>query len=139
MIVSFSLDKVTLERKPLSTQPTKIETQNNIRIASIVEQELAPITKEKALKFDFVFNVKYEPGVAEAILNGSILFLTDDKKRKEILGKWTKEKKINAILSQHIINFIIAKCHVRVLQWAQELNLPPHIPFPRITSTPEKK
>ncbi len=139
MIVSFFLNKVHLEKKTLPTALVKIETQNNIKINNITEQALASIAKEKALKFDFSFVVKYEPNIAEAKLDGGIIFLTDEKKMKEIVEKWQKEKKMNAALSQHVINFIMTKCNVRVLQWAQELNLPPHIPFPRITSNVEEK
>ena len=138
MIVSFFLNKVHLEKKDIPANPVKIETQNNVRISNISEQKLAPIAKEKALKFDFIFGVRYEPNVAEATLDGGIIFLTDENKMKEILDKWHKEKKINAVLSQHIINFIMSKCNVRVLQWAQDLNLPPHIPFPRITTNVEE-
>lgn len=135
MIINFSLNKVIMEKKELQKSPEKIETKNRLKINGVSEQLLAPISKEKALKFDFTFGVKYEPNVASVDIEGSILFMTDEAKSKEILDKWKKEKKLNAVLSENIVNFILAKCNVRVLQWAQELNLPPHIPFPRIVAS----
>jgi len=130
MIINFSLDKIHVERKNI--QASKVEARNNLKIIEIQEQSLEPISKEKALKFSFTYTVSYEPQIALLEITGNILYKNDEKKLKEILSLWTKEKKINPNISTFIFNHILTKCNIKSLKLAEELNLPPHIPFPKI-------
>lgn len=130
MIINFALDKIHIERK--NVQATKIEAKNNLKITAIQEQSLEPLSKEKVLKFSFSYTVSYEPQIALLEITGNVLYKNDEKKLKEILSFWNNEKKINPNISSVIVNHILTKCNIKSLRLAEELNLPPHIPFPRI-------
>lgn len=130
MILNFLIDRIHVERK--NNPKTNIEARNNLKITEIKEESLEPLSKEKVLKFSFLYSVLYEPQIANLEISGSILYKNEEKKLKDILNLWTKEKKIDQNISSVIFNHILTKCNIRSLRLAQELNLPPHIPFPRI-------
>lgn len=136
MILNFLLDKIHIERKNIPK--SNIKAKNTLRILNITEESLEPLSKEKVLKLNFIYNIFYEPDIATLEMTGNIVYKTDEKKSKEILNEWNKEKKINPGVSSVIFNHILTRCSVKALRLAQELNLPPHIPFPRIALKTEQ-
>ncbi len=136
MIINFLLDKIYIERK--NTPKSNIEAKNTLRVLNITEETLEPLSKEKILRFNFVYNVSYEPQIAFLEMTGNLSYKVDEKKQKEILNEWNKEKKINQSVSSAVFNHILSKCSVKALRLAQELNLPPHIPFPRVALKTEQ-
>ncbi len=133
MIIGFGLLKMNAERKALEI-PLNIQTQNTLRITNITEKPILSFSKEKALEITFSFRVDYLPNIANIELTGNMLYKADDKFREMILKEWEKTKKLNPTFSTQVTNHALAKCNIRALQLAQQLNLPPHIPFPRITT-----
>jgi len=132
MIINFNLQKISVERKADIKPNTNVEAKNNLKIEDIQEQQLKPLTTEKALTFSFKFVVTYDPQLASVEMLGNILYMTDEATAKEILVEWKKNKKINPKYSIGIINYALAKCNIRALRLEQEVSLPPHVPFPRI-------
>ena len=130
MILNLVLDKIYVERK--NQIKSNVEAKNNLRITDIKEENLEPISKEKVLRFFFYYTISYEPQIATMELAGNIIYKNDEKKLKEIVDLWKKDKKINPAVSSTVANFILSKCNIKSLRLAQELNLPPHIPFPKI-------
>ena len=73
-IVGFDFTKINIEKK--SSAKGNIKINNNVSIKDVKEQELNLGTlKQKALKFSFAFNTKYEPGLADMNLEGFVLFI----------------------------------------------------------------
>ncbi len=136
MIIGFNLSKVNIERKEVSSK-ANIETKNNVKIEDVQERSLAPLTKERSLAFSFTFKVLYEPQFASLEMVGEVTYMTDEEQMKEILEEWKTNKKVKPSISINVMNYILTKCNIRALQFEQELNLPPHIPFPRVTVNEE--
>ena len=61
----------------------------------------------------------------------------EQKKMNEMVKGWKKEKKISPEIIQGLFNTIIARSNIKALQLEQDLNLPPHLPMPKLTR--EKK
>lgn len=128
-IVGFNFEKIEAEKKSLGKG--KLEISSNINIKSI-EQEKAEIVKDKpVLKLSFEFKIEYKPNAADIKLNGIVLLLVEKDEAKDIIKKW-KTKKIPEDLRLPIFNLILTKCNLRALQLEDELNLPAHLPMPKI-------
>ena len=48
------------------------------------------------------------------------------------MKKWEDEKKLENDLTTMVVNFILAKVHLKSLELGQDLGLPPHIPLPHV-------
>src|SRR3989344_7095642 len=129
-IIGFNFDKIATER--MASNLEKVEVNHKIRIKDLI-QEALPIKKaEETLKFNFEYKVWYEPKVGNIFLEGHFFYVDDQKKIKEILTNWKKDKKIAQPLMQQLMNNIIIKCGIKALSLSQDVNLPPHIPLPTV-------
>lgn len=130
MIINYRLDKIAIQKK---SQPKgTIEAKNNLQIKNITEEILSSLTKEKALNMQFAFSVNYEPNVASLEIEGNITYMNDPKTIKDILENWTKNKKIKQEIAAPVFNFILSKCNIKALRLEEDLELPFHVPIPRI-------
>lgn len=130
-IVGFNLNKILVEKKgPIKG---KVNIGNNVKITNLEEQDLnLGKAKAKGLKYSFEFVSKYEPGIGEIKLNGDVLSIEDEKKVKELIASWKKDKKISADVMTVLLNTILSKCNIKALILSQEINLPPPIPMPKV-------
>ena len=131
MIVGFNLTKILVERK--KPVKGKIKINHDLRIENVEQRPLPLKDKKNALLFDFVFHIAYEPSVGEIAIQGNVLYYDDQKKLDAVLEQWKKNKKVPPEISVEVINVIFARCNVRALELAQEINLPAHLPMPQIT------
>ncbi|MAG52877.1 MAG: hypothetical protein CMH62_02845 [Nanoarchaeota archaeon] len=132
-IVGFNFDKTTAEKK--ANVKKGMQASHSILIKSVLPEKIN-LGKEQTssgLKFTFEYNVKYEPKIGEVNVTGHILFLEEEKRIKEILTNWTKNKKIESELTTQIINTAIVKSTIKALSLSQDLNLPPHLPIPVVS------
>ena len=130
-IISLSFNKISMERgkKPQG----KLSIKTNININDIKKEKT--ITKNKdILGFDFTFDIFYEPKFANLSFWGNVLMLVDSEESKQILKEW-KNKKISENIKNLLFNTIFMKCNIKALQLEENLNLPAHIPLPRIKQT----
>ncbi len=130
-IIGFNIHKLSIERKNLASGEIKL--QNKLDISDITTEEV-PISKSPALKFEFSFEINYEPKIAHLEITGSVLALDDDNEGKEILKQWKAKKEYSHDSKIAILNFIMSKCNLKALQMEDELGLPLHLPFPKITA-----
>tara|TARA_Y100000310_G_scaffold344510_1_gene457651 strand:+ start:4091 stop:4495 length:405 start_codon:yes stop_codon:yes gene_type:complete len=118
----------------------KINIANNISIKNVSETTLAlGKGKQPALKMIFEFVSKYNPNIGSINLTGEVLNLEDDKKSKEILKEWKKNKKLPGEIMTPILNHILNKCNIQSLILSKDINLPPPIPMPKISATDGKE
>lgn len=131
-IVGFNLHKISIERKEPITGQVNIKT--NLKISDIKEEKtIAELGKENvALKFEFGFDILYEPKIAAIHFSGHVLDMESEKQAKEILKSW-KDKKIDEDLRLRISNMIWVKCNIKAFLLEEEIGLPVHIPLPRLT------
>ncbi len=135
MIINFRLNKIAIEKKSIPKGP--IEAKNNLKVIGIEEESISSLTKEKALNIQFIFKVMYEPKVAEVEMQGSVTFMNDAKAIKEMLDNWQKNKKIKQEIAVPIFNHILSKCNVKALGLEEDVELPFHVPIPRVKTKAE--
>ncbi len=130
-LVGFNFTKISTEKKKEITKDLKVNT--NIEIKNIEDQK-SDIFKDKDLmKFDYVFEINYEPDFAKLNFQGAILILFDKEDNlKEVKEKW-KDKKIPEDIRIYLMNVILSRCNIRSLQLEEDLGIPFHIPVPRVT------
>ncbi len=138
-IVGFNYSKVEVEKTNKITNE-KINIKSDVAIKDIKEEKLPTgKTKTDGLRFDFEYNVAYNPGLGSIILKGFIYYLDDTKIIKDILTGWKKDKSVPDNVSLEIINTVLFKSTIKALALAQEVNLPPHIPIiPKAMVNPAK-
>ncbi|MDD5253723.1 MAG: hypothetical protein PHG05_01285 [Candidatus Nanoarchaeia archaeon] len=135
-IVGFNFDKILVERKkPLKGE---LKVKNNLDIKSIKEEEMDLGLKQKIIRFEFEFNSKYEPGIADIEILGHILYADSEDKVKKILDDWKKKKDIEIQLKTRLINIALAKSNIKALTLTQDVNLPPHIKLPVVAPKMDK-
>lgn len=131
-IVGFSISKISGERKEIIKG--KFDVKSNVDIKNI-EKQAIEISDKGGLKIDFVFSVNYNPKFANIEIAGSVLTLDDNDESKQILKDW-KKKKVNVSAKIPIFNFIMDKCNLKAMQVEDELNLPLHLPLPKVSAQP---
>ena len=127
-IIGFTFEKISAERK----EPKKgeIKINSNIDIRNITKEKISGFDEE-VVKIEFEFTVNYEPDIAKILFKGYVMLSTDKDKLKEIVKKW-KSKKLLEEIKIPLFNFILTKSNIKALQLEEELNLPTHVPLPRV-------
>lgn len=138
-IVGFNYDEINVTKKKTNVKGN-INIKSDVGITDVKEEEL-PTGKEKSkgLRFNFKYHIDYQPGIGHIKLNGFIYYLDDPKTIKEILAEWKKNKKISDKVTHEIINAVLFRSTVKALNMAQEVNLPPHMPLPRVNPQTKAK
>lgn len=130
-VVSFTFTRIEAEKK--EGAKGKINIKNNVSINSVDEKDLSlGSQKQKVLNFTFEFTSKYEPDYGSIRLVGSVLYMDEAKKVKEIIDGWNKEKKLPKEVTGKIINVILNKANVQALILSEHVNLPPPVPLPKV-------
>jgi len=128
-MVGFSFTKISAERKPASNSAVNIES--NAGVTDVVE--LPVIEPKKALlKFEFVFTVKYEPGVGKIELGGELVELYDKEYGLKVIDHWTKNKKLPPEIMPDIFNNLLARCNIQAVVLSRDMGLPSPIQMPRV-------
>ena len=130
-VVSFNFTKIEAEKKELVKG--KININNNVTIEKVEEKDLSlGNQKQKVLNFTFEFTSKYDPDAGNIRLIGSVLYMEEAKKVKEILDGWKKDKKLPKDIMTRILNVVLNKSNVQALILSEHVGLPPPIPLPKV-------
>lgn len=127
-VVGFRFKSFEAKRKNKETSGN-INVNSAPRIVNITERDM-PFGKAAAMEFEF--RVTYDPDMAEVLLTGELLY--NEKDLKPIFDLWKKDKKIPEANVVDIMNTIFRKCLIKASVIAEDLQLPPPIPMPRIES-----
>ena len=132
-LIGFNFNKMLTEKK--SKAVGKINVKNNVIITKIQEAKLnMGASKQAGVEFSFQFTVDYEPNIALIELSGSVVYMGSTDKVKEIISKWTKEKKMTPDVVEEVYNYVLHKCNVQALILARDMQLPAHIQLPKVTA-----
>ncbi len=134
-IAGFNFLKIKSERKKPKKGQIKVET--NLDIFNIEKETLEIGKQEIPFRVEFEYSIKYTPNVADVELGGQVLILTDKKEAKEIQKDW-KKKQIPDSMKMNLLNYILAKCNIKAFQLEDELNLPTHVPLPKLRNQQQK-
>ncbi len=127
-IIGFNLTKVLVERE--EKIEGKLEVKQNIDISDLSKEKI-PFSEGEAVKIKFNFTVTYDPDFAKLNLEGYLILMVDKDEMKKFLKSW-KNKKLPDESKVSLFNFIMSKCNIKALNLEDELNLPLHVPMPRI-------
>ena len=127
-IISLTFSEVSAVRK--SVPKAKMEVKNNLNIVDIIKEEV-DLSPKPALRFDFSYDVNFEPGIAKITLKGSVVAIDENNESQEILKAW-KKKQFTDPIKLPMFNLILSKCNLRSIELEDQLGIPFHIPFPQI-------
>ncbi len=138
-IVSFSFDKISIEKKKPLEVPLKAKT--SIKVLEIKEEELnlAGGRKDLLLRFFFEYAVDYQPNQAAVLLAGNVLYSGKREDLEKVVKEWRKTKKFNPQVSKDVLNHVFMRCNIKALSFEQEVNIPPHIVLPHLQPAGGKK
>jgi hypothetical protein len=131
-IVGFSFSKFKGERLA-SKASGNIEVNHNISIKDVkkIPFKVAGNTTD-ILKIQFGFDVKYGDNLGEISIEGEVLYSDNKEIIEESVKGFEKDKKLNPIVNNQIINFIYSKTIIKTLEMADNLSLPAPIPMPKV-------
>lgn len=148
--LGFNFTKISAEKKP-DFKPGTIST--DIEFLEIEKDKIEMLKDTEVIKISFKFGVNYkdesekeektdkketkqEP-LGKLSFEGIILFSTDKEESKEILKAW-KKKEIPPQFKMSIFNLILNKCSIKALSLEEDLNLPYHVPLPKVQIQPKQ-
>ena len=127
-IIGFNLSKILIERK--DKLPQQMQISQNINIKEVSKEKI-PFSGEEVIKMAFNFTISYPEDSAKLEFEGNIILLPDPEQFKTFLKEW-KDKNIPENVRIPLFNFIMNKCNIKALSLEDELNLPYHLPLPRV-------
>ncbi|MBT4136041.1 hypothetical protein HOD75_00040 [archaeon] len=129
-VAGFNLRKISIKRKENTTEEMKIS--QNIDIKDVSKENI-PITNEDVLNIKFSFQINYANDFANVEFEGLLIVIPDKEEIKKFMDSW-KDKQLPDGARTPLFNFIMNKCNIRALALEDELNLPPHIPMPKLSA-----
>ncbi|MBI2144898.1 hypothetical protein HYU18_01105 [Candidatus Woesearchaeota archaeon] len=132
-IAGLTFSRMLVEKKAASRGQVSINT--NIGIVSAEEIDFVMGNqKQKGIKIVFDFRNTYTPDLGLLILNGDVLYLSDQKKHDELMKEWNKSKKFPDEIMAQLYDAISIKSMLQAIQLSSTVGLPPPIPIPRFSA-----
>jgi hypothetical protein len=132
-VIGLSFSSIQAKKEGGAIQQ-EVKVNSTPMIQNVKEVTVPTLTK-KALSIQFEFLTRYDPGFATISIEGSIMYLAD--KNKPILDEFEKNKRLPEKTSLEILNYLFRHCLLKASILADDLQLPPPMPMPKIT--PKKK
>lgn len=135
-IIGFNFTKVLAERPEEYSKGSEISTNVEFKDIKKEETDFAKDSNE-AIKVLFDFKVDYlkkenkKATNAQVVLSGFLVLLTSKDEAKTLLKDW-ESRQVSPSFQVPIFNFLLGRCSIRALQLEEELNLPLHIPMPKL-------
>jgi hypothetical protein len=135
-LVGFNFRKMDLEKKSDNLKYLKISAGIDISDLKEVKSNLFN-SSEEIIAVSFEYTINYEKDIAVLKFYGNLLVSVESQQAKEVLKQW-KDKKMPEDFRLSVFNLIFKKSSLKALQFEEELNLPPHIPFPSFKASKKK-
>jgi|SRR3989344_830273 len=134
-LIGFNLTKILAERFP-TFKRGPINT--NIEFKDVEKTKVDLFKDKEVLNISFLFSIIYsdpekkeELKLGEVSFHGSVILSPDEEEMKEITKSW-KKNEIPDKYKFPLINYILRKCSTKALIIEEDLNIPPHMPFPMV-------
>jgi hypothetical protein len=127
----IGLNLNSIQAKKQSAVPRQDIKVNSMPLITGVKEIDLPNISKKALSIDFEFLTRYEPSFANIAIEGSLLYLAENG--KEIVSEFAKTKKLPEKASMEVLNYLFRHCLLKASILAEDLQLPPPMPMPKIT------
>lgn len=128
-VIGFSFRSMEAKRKK-ETSSAEIKINSTPTVTDIREINVPTLGNKKALTFDFEFITQYDPDIAEIKIGGNVIYLSE--KNSAILRQWKSKKKIPEDVSIEVLSHLFRRCLIRAANIADDLQLPPPLPMPRV-------
>ncbi len=129
-VIGLNLSSINAKKQGSATKQ-EIKVNSTPMILSVKEVEVPTLATKKALSIEFEFMTKYEPAFATISIEGSLMYLADNG--KDIVEGFKKNKKLPDENSLEVLNYLFRHCLLRASNLAEDLQLPPPMPMPKIT------
>lgn len=136
-LLGFNYTKVSVEKLSEKSENLKISTNIDISEISEVKQSMLK-SKETVISVKFSYDVKYNPDYANISLGGNFLLSLEPKTAKKVLKEW-ENKQMPEEFKVPLFNLILKKANIKALELEDELNLPLHMPMPKVGSQTNKQ
>ena len=134
--MGFNFTKINVERTGGSGENLKVNT--NMDISDIDKAEIDFFKgKDEIIVAKFKYSINYSQDFAKIEFEGNIIISLNSKQAKNALNDW-KDKKVSDDIKHFVFSVILRKANVKALQLEDEMNLPFHIPMPRISKDNEE-
>ena len=132
-VLGYNIERVNFEKLAKSPVPGQIEVKISPTIKELrLGEMMTPNGKITGIEVLFEFGIDYNPEIARARVNGSILYLPPQRDAVDkILNLWEDEKKVDPVLMVEVANFLSVELSPMLMVIAKEMRLPYHIPVPR--------
>ena len=132
-IAGFTFLRLLAEKK--SAGRGRIDINTNIAFVSAEEIDFVMGTnKQKGIKIIFEYRNTYTPDIGMLIINGEILYLSDQKRHDDLMKSWKKDKKFSDDVMAELYDIISVRGCVQAIQLTTTVGLPPPIPLPRFSA-----
>ena len=136
-LLGFNFTKISVEKISEKTENLKINS--NIDISEIKEVRQSMLkSKETIVSVNFSYELKYNPDYANISLAGNFLISLEPKTAKKVLKEW-ENKKMPEEFKVPLFNLILKKANIKALELEDELNLPLHMPMPKVGKQEQQK
>jgi len=130
-LIGFNFTKIYIEKFKGFDKDLKVNT--NIDISNISKADIDFFkSKEEFVSVNFKYSINYEPDSAKIEFEGNMVVSAEPKQIKDLMKKWEK-KDVSEEFKPFLFNIVLRKSNVRAIQLEEEMNLPFHIPLPRIS------
>ena len=130
-IISFNFKKVSAERSAAGKGNVKITNNISIKNVKSIDLKLGS-NKDTALRFEFVFETKYEPKLGHIALEGNLIFMSTPENIKKIEAGWKKNKNLPKEVTQQVMSHIVEKGNIEAIIMSRTVSLPSPIPLPKV-------
>jgi hypothetical protein len=130
-IISFNFKKINAERG--SAPKGNVKISNNISIKDVKSVDLKlGAKKDKALRFEFLFETKYEPKLGHISFEGDLIYMSTPENIKKVEAGWKKNKNLPKEVTQQVMSHIVEKGNIEAIIMSRTISLPSPVPLPKV-------
>ena len=109
MIVGFDFSKILVQRE--ATPKKGIRVGNNLAILSVDRKDFSSLgAGKRGIAVGFSYQVSYEPKVGSLTLEGTVLYMGDEKKVDDILSQWDRSKQLPDEVYLAVVILMLPRC-----------------------------
>jgi hypothetical protein len=132
--IGFTLTKILAQKV---NKKANLKPSTSIEFTDLTKDQASFLKEGEIIKINFKYSIVYEdeskkenpePDIS---FEGEIILSVTKDESKEILKDW-KKKKLPLSLNVSLFNLILKKCTPKAISLEDEINLPIHIPMPRL-------
>ena len=134
-VVGFTINTIEAKReKNVPDTKEQLKINSTPKVTGIQEINLPSIGR-KALVVEFDFSTTYTPNIGSIKVSGDLILVSEDNKK--VLDAWEKNKSIPNDFYIEVMNYLFARCVLKILNLSDDLQLPPPLNLPFIAPTQE--